>query len=125
MPYWNQELGRDERRRHRRIDVTVNEHQVRLLVQCYFFESLHDLRGHRSMATRANLEIYIRMRHAQLFEKHFGHVPVVMLTGVNNELSESGPPLKSGYGRRRFHEVRACAENVDDLHANCSRVWSG
>ena len=66
------------------------------------------------MGARADAEIHVGLRQSELAEEDLGHPLVVVLPGVHQRLIERA--LEGAHHRRRFHEVRACADDVQDSH---------
>jgi len=83
---WNQELGAHQRRCERRVDVPVNQDNIRLPLPYNRLEPCHDFRCLPGMAARTDPKIYVRFRNPQLGKEGAGHVGVVMLTGMNQAL---------------------------------------
>ena len=66
------------------------------------------------MAPRADVEVDIRLRDAEITEEAAGHPLVVVLPGVN-ELNLGAPMLQRGDDRPNLHEVGPCCRDDGDL----------
>jgi hypothetical protein len=69
-----------------------------------------------SLRAGSDLKVYIGRRHLQLPEEDFGHIEVVMLTGVNHELIYIWISSKCPKNRRDLHVIGTCTNDVADLH---------
>ena len=107
-------LRRDERAGEGRVRVSVHKHEIRLLLLEDVFEPPHHLRGLSRLSRAPDAEVVIGPRHVEDFEEHVGHVLVVVLAGVNQNLLMVLADLSAH--RRGFDELRACADDARDLH---------
>jgi hypothetical protein len=109
------ELGGDQRRGERRIDVTDDDDEVRPLVGEDRLEAEHHRRGLGRVAAAADAEIPIGLRQAQLVEEDPRQGVVVVLAGVDEPLRDAAPVRQRGHHRRRLDEVRASPDDVHQL----------
>ena len=61
---------------------------------------------------RADSEIYIRFRNAQIVKKQSGHLFIVVLAGMNQGRFDLRMFFELRHERRDFHEIRARSDNV-------------
>ena len=89
-------------------------------------ERLHDLGRLRPVGARADTEVDVRLRDAELPEEDVGHLVVVVLTGVDEQLLDvvRAEPLEDG---RRLGEVGASTGHVQNKrrHGSFSLDGSG
>jgi hypothetical protein len=64
----------------------------------------------------ADPEIAIRIGHSELLKKNIRHGGVVVLAGVSEALANFRVSTQGAQNGRGFHEVRACADNVEYVH---------
>src|SRR5262245_28178789 len=101
-----------------RIGIAVDKDAVRLVFEQYFFERLEHPRGLLAVAGGADAEVDVGIRNVQLFEEHVGHVLVVVLPGVNQELFDALLRAQdTGYGGC-LDELRAGTDNRYDLQGS-------
>ena len=111
-------LRRDERARERRVRVPVHEDEIGLLPLEDVLETVHHLRGLAGVTAASNSEVVVRPRHVEDLEEHVGHVLVVMLPGVDQDLLVVLANLPAH--RRGLDELRACADDARDFHGRQS-----
>src|SRR6185369_7123104 len=112
-------LRRNERCRYRRIDVADDDHEVRPVLDTRLFERVHDPAGLNGMTRRANAEVAIGPRKIEVPEKAPSHRLVVVLAGIDQNLTRALPRVESFDDRRNLHEVWTRADDVhDSFHAN-------
>ena len=117
MGHWYQQFSTNHGRRHSRVHITINHHEV-----CGSSDEDRLERGHngsrlRRVAARAHFQIDLGPGDAQLVEENGRHVGVEMLPGVYQYL-----PGDSGFGERRrdrrhLHEIRPRSDDVHNLHS--------
>ena len=111
------DLGRDEGRGHRRVDVAHHHQPVGAVGLDHGLEAQHDLGGLRGVALRAHLQVLVGRCDPELVEEHLRHRFVVMLPGVDEALLEAAPARgHAAHDRRHLHEVRPGPHDVQDLH---------
>src|SRR6266496_5419541 len=76
---------------HGRVHVADNDYDVRLLGQQYALKSFHHLGGLGGMRSGANPEKQIWLRQLEIVEKEIGHIRVVMLSGVHQNMIDLSP----------------------------------
>ncbi len=121
------ELGGDQRRGERRVDVADDDDEVRPLLGEDRLEAEHHRRGLRRVAAAADAEIPIRLRQRQLVEEDLRQGVVVVLAGVDEPLGEAAALRQRGHHRRRLDEVRAGPDDVHQLRhrAECYQRRAG
>ena len=77
------QLRGSESGRHRGVDIAEDDHDVGALVTEHRFQSDQDLPRLFAMRARSDLEVQIRSRHAELFEKQGGHFTIIVLAGMD------------------------------------------
>ena len=109
------ELRRNDGGRHRRVHVAVHEHPVGAMPFEHGLDALHDPGRLHGMRGAADGEVFVRLREPQTLEERVGHHLVVVLPRVHDHLRHAGGdpcPVHGG----QFGEVRAGADDVEDLH---------
>ena len=109
------QLGADERRGHRGIDVAVDEHEIRLPFQHDRFEARHDFSRLGGVRPGAHREIDVRLGNPELLEEDVRHERVVVLAGVDDRLPDAVVPQR-GDDRRRLHEIGSRSDDVKNVH---------
>ena len=112
----DEELRADERGGGSRVDVAVDDHQIRLAVEDDRLEAHHDLRRLGGVGAGADREIEIGFRNFELLKKDVRHERVVVLTGVDERLANAVLPECGEHGSG-FHEIRSGTDNVENVHA--------
>ena len=64
----------------------------------------------------SDLQLKIGLRNLHFLEEHLGHVVVVVLTRVNDELAPTGPRTKPARDHRRLHKLRSSSYDGYQLH---------
>jgi hypothetical protein len=110
----NQQLGADQRSSDGGVYVAINQGHIRFALQHHGFEPPHDLGGLHGVTARADLQIEIWFRNLKLGKEHIGHVPVIVLPGMNERLPDT--PLTNGaqYGCR-FDKIRTGSNNMKNM----------
>jgi hypothetical protein len=69
------------------------------------------------VTSAAALQMMMGLGDAQFFKKNIAHVPIIMLTGMDNPVFEAFTPFfKTSNNRGNFHEIGSCAgDNIDNL----------
>ena len=102
---------------HGRIDVADDDDQIGPLLQADLFELDHDPRRLLGVGAAADLQVDIRLGHAEIDEKGLAHFFVVMLPGMHQQMLDLVGILVHGLDDRgHFHEVRPGTDHVDDFH---------
>lgn len=110
----NQQLRADESRSNSGIHVAINQSDIGLAFQNDGLEPEHDLRRLRSVASRTDRQIEIRIRNLKLRQKHVRHVPIIVLSGVNQRLPDASLPNRPQYWGR-FHKIRPGPNNMENV----------
>ena len=71
------------------------------------------------MAPGSDAEVAVRRRDAQLFEEGLGHLAIVVLAGMDQDLA--GVPADGAAERRRLHELWARPHHGEDQRPRASR----
>jgi hypothetical protein len=110
------ELRGCQRRGRRRVHVARDEHYVRLRLQQHRLEPLHHAGRLLCVRPGPDTERVVRLAHAELLEEDLGHLPVVVLTCVHQDVLElvRAPGQLRG-DRRDLHHVRPRADDRQDL----------
>ena len=108
------EFGAHQRGGDGRIHVAIDHDQRRLRLRYDGLEVADDGGGLLRMRARAGLQVEVGHGHRQLLEEDVGHVDVVMLSGVNQDLAHEGISGKGANEGRRLHEVGPRAYDVTD-----------
>ena len=114
----NEKLRRDNRTRHRGIDVAHHDHQVRFLPQTDLLELHHDPRGLLGMTAGAHAKAHVGNRNAKIAKEDIRHAFVVVLSRVDENAVQAGRLLHLFDDGRNLHKVGPCAHDVQDFHAN-------
>ena len=69
MRHRNQQLRRDNRRRHRRVHVAGHDNKVGFVLETHRLESQHHLRGLHSVRRRADVEVAVRRRQPEFLQE--------------------------------------------------------
>ena len=72
-----------------RVYVTINHHEIRRVLLNYRFKARHNLSGLLRVASGTNLQVEVRGWNFQLLKKNIGHVCVIVLAGVNQQLLDA------------------------------------
>ena len=110
------ELRAHERARERRVNVSNDERPIGFFFQHDRLEALHHGCRLRGVRARADAEIHVRLRQAEIVEEGVGHLRVVVLPRMNDERRKlSLAPLHGFDNRRDLHKVGARADDVNDF----------
>ena len=96
-----------------RVHVAVDHDERGPTVDEQLLEPDHDRCGLRRVAARPDLQVDVRLRQAELAEEDLGHLLVVVLAGVDEQLLDA-ELVEGGDDRGGLREVRACACDMDD-----------
>ena len=107
---------RNQRGCDRRVHISVNQDQIRCVLRHCVFKANHDFGGLSGVRTRADFQVEVRPRHAQLVEKDLRHVGIIMLPGMNQTLLDSGVGVDRFDDRCRLHKVWTRADDVKEFH---------
>ena len=122
------QLRRGERRCQRRVGVAVGQHEVRPALEHRGLERLQHARRLAAVAARADAEIEVGLRDAELGEEDVGHRRVVVLAGVHDEVLDArAAGVRGGdraADRRELHELRARADHLHQAHRLRARLAS-
>jgi hypothetical protein len=66
----------------------------------------------------AHLQVYIRRRNVQFAEEDLGHVDVIVLSGMDDGLTDSSVRRQCAHYRRRLHKIGPRAYYLKNVHAN-------
>ena len=116
VPHGDRELGGGERCRHRRVDVSRDEHDVGTLGFEDRLEALHHPSGLHRVRSRSDAENVIGLADAELLEEDPRHRVVVVLSRVDQRVPDR--PRASGErgdDRRGLHEVGTRADDRDHV----------
>ena len=113
-----QQLRGGQRGRHRRVHVAGDEHDIGLRLEQHRLEPLHDRSRLLGMRPRAHSERVVGLADSELLEEDLGHLAVVVLAGVDEDVLELvAAPLQLRRDRRDLHHVRPRADDREDLAA--------
>jgi len=110
------ELDRGKRRSERRVDVAGDEDQVGALGGQDRLESEDHASGLLSVAARAHLQEEVGLGQRQVLEEGVRQPAVVVLAGVDQPLLDLGPGRQFDEHGCYLHEIRARADNEENLH---------
>jgi len=114
MRHRNAFLRCDQRAGHRRIDVAHHQHARRPMAVERRLEPPHHFGGLCGVAARADIEIDVRARQAEVGEKPAAHVLVIVLAGVHEQRRHARPVRRQRtQDRRHLHEIRSRADDAD------------
>src|SRR2546425_1161357 len=108
----------DESTCERRVRVSVHQDEIGLFALEDVLESVHHLRRLAGVTGASDSEVVIWLRHVENLEEHVGHVLVVMLPGVDQDLLVVLADRPAHW--RGLDELRACADDARDLHGRQS-----
>jgi hypothetical protein len=106
----------DDRAGQRGIHVAHHQHGGRALVLAQLLEADHDLGGLLGMAAAAGGHEDVGLRNAEFFEEDVVHVAVVVLSGMDDLVSQHVLGLQGADDRRDLHEVGPGARNQINEH---------
>jgi hypothetical protein len=107
------QLLRHHPRREGGIDIAVNNNKRGALRKANFFELRHYFRRLGRVRSRADVQIEIGGPHAEILEEDIGHVRIVMLAGMDQQMPDRRHALERMLHRSGLHEVRPRADNRD------------
>ena len=110
--------ARTQLRRHQRggyggVHIAVDQHEVRGFRDAYRFEAFHDCRRLVGMRSGAHAERVVGTRQIQITEERIGHLRVVVLSRVNDDMARGARRERPGDGRE-LHEVRPRTDDRED-----------
>ena len=101
---------------HGRVDVADHDDQIGRFPQADLFELHHDPRRLLGVGAAADLQIDVRLGHAEIDEKGLTHLFVVMLPGMHQQMLDFVGISVHGFDdRRHFHEIGPGADDIDDF----------
>ena len=111
------------------VDVSHNQHQIRLLLDEDLFDSGHHGGCLLGVGAGADFEIDIWLGNIQFFEEHVRHLIVVVLACVDEKRIERGAvgllaAIHSTHDGSDFHEVGPCSGYEYYLHNPISAIAS-
>ncbi len=98
------------------VGVAVDEHPVRPVPLEHRLEAREHRAGLRAVSARTDGEVLVRLRDAEPGEEHPGHVLVVVLAGVHDDVLMAGRGDGPGDGGE-FDELGARSDDADDPHS--------
>ena len=105
----NPKLYSGEGAGHGTVDVAKHDGARWWALDQMFLVALDDPRRLRAMHTRADVEMNVWRRDAELLEKHVGHRRVVVLTGVDDANPHVTMGREATHDRCELHEIWARA----------------
>src|SRR4029077_12798033 len=78
-------------------------------------EAAHDVRGLLRVRSGTDLQVDVGRGHPQLLKKHVGHVEIVVLARMDNNLLHGIRGERADH-RRGLHEIRPGSYDMNDLH---------
>jgi len=109
------EFGRGKRPGDSGVGVAVDEDHVRLFFEEKGLELDEDVGGLSRVASGADAEEVVGLLHVQFVEEDVGHVCVVVLSRVDEDVPPRVPSAGFGADDGFFDELRARAHEGDDL----------
>ena len=109
-------LGAHQSSGDRRVDISIDQHEIGLMLDHHSLESLHYLRGLLRVGSGTNLEIDVGRADSQFLKENVRHVEVVVLASMNDGLANAWISVQSSNDRSNLHEVRSCPNYVNDVH---------
>ncbi len=96
------------------------------MLEEYLLEALQDLARSHCMRFRADFKIHIGSRQTQLLEEDIGHVGVVVLAGMDQDLFDVRPQSQGSHHGRDLHKVGPRARPRAELASGFSshRRWA-
>jgi hypothetical protein len=116
VAYSDAEFGAHQSGGDRRVDIAVDEDQLRLTFLQHRLKSLHDGGGLLSVSTGTNSKIAVRFGHSELPQEDIGHCGVIMLAGMNETLAHFAVSTECAQNWCGFHEVGPCADDMENVH---------
>src|SRR5262249_460553 len=93
-----------------------DQHEIGLFLDYHRLEAAHDRRCLLCVRSRAHLQVHVRLRYPELFEKRLRHVSVVMLAGVHQSLYDGWSLAECRHHRAHLHEVWSCTNYMENVH---------
>lgn len=112
----NARLRGNEGRRERGVHVSHDDDDVRALFPEHLLELHHHGGGLLRLRSAPDLEVAVGPREAELLEEDPRHLLVVVLARVHEPLHDARAARQRLHDGRDLHEVRPCADDVEDLH---------
>src|SRR3974390_481757 len=112
------EFGADQGGGNGRVDVAVDENEVRLALDDDRLQNEHDSRSLLGVAAGTDSQVEIGFGDFKLLEKDVGHGRIVVLSGMDESLTNAGLRGQGPQHRSRLHEIRARTNYVKDVHMN-------
>ena len=103
------------------VHVAGHHHHVGPLAREDRLDLDHHPGGLLRVRAAAYPEVHVGLRHSQVLEEHVGHLHVVVLAGVHEDLAHLSVLAQPCQDGRDLHEVRTRADDVKDLHG-CYRA---
>lgn len=108
------QLNRRQCRGKGRVGIAVYKKSVRFLCYQNFLYGGKHGPGHLAVAAAGNAKIIVRLRYFQLFKKDVGHVMVIVLAGMDQDLLCPEPENPGNHGS--FYKLGPRADNRRYLH---------
>src|SRR5262245_29078602 len=116
MRHFDAQLHANQCTGDRRVNISYDQHPIRLFSQDYWLEAFHDCSCLHRMGSGTNSEVNVWLRQVKIGEESIRHRCVVMLTRVDYKRKKVMRTfLHSSDNRRHFHEVWPGANDVDYL----------
>jgi len=111
------QLGRRECARQRGIGVAVDQGPVRPLRLKHLFDPDQHLPGLPAVPARPDAQRIVRLGDGELLEEAMGHLRVIVLPRVDQDLRVAGPwGAQDATHGRSLDELRSGADDCNDLH---------
>ena len=116
------QLYRRQGRRHGGVGIAKDQQHIRRLLLQNGFNLHQHLTGHLPMAPAGNSQVVIRLRDPHLLKKDIGHIAVVVLSRMNQDLLAIFAQFPRDH--RQFDELRTRADNGTDFfrHTHLPRI---
>src|SRR5256885_10912410 len=114
FPYTTLFRSRNEGARKCGVRVAVHEEEIRILLFQDLLETAHHVRGLAPVARTPDGQVVVRPRNVEDLEEHVGHVLVVVLSRVDEDLLMMLTDLAAH--RRGLDELGSCADDARDFH---------
>ena len=119
MQHGDHQLHRRERRGQRGVRVAVHEKRVRRFGKENLFDLDEHASGHFAMRSAGDAEVIVRPGDSHLLKEDVRHIGVIVLTGVDKNLSVFAP--ESTRTGRSFDKLRPGSDDGNDLHFRAPR----
>src|SRR5256885_954919 len=123
MAHPHLKLSAHQRCSHGGVHISVNQDKVGAAIGYHRLETSNDLGGLVSMAAPSHVKIPVARGHVPLAQEDVGHIAVVVLTGMNQRLSQPAESVQRSQDGSSFHEIGASSNDVKNMHATFSRRW--